>query len=363
MPVGGDLRVPHNLLPRPVIMSESNQTDVLSLPPLLDLKVEAIGIGSPLVDLILRVDDAFLNEHVPGHKGGMEFIDADHITDLIQRSGHLPHQAPGGSAANIIVGMANLGVGSAFVGSAGTDDLGGYYAQSLIDNRVQPRLIDHRLLPTGRVLALVTPDGERTMRTCLGAAASLDPESLVPATFSGAKLVVVEGYSLFNHELARAIVRNARAAGCRIALDLAAFEVVQANREVIEELLAVGIDVVFANQDEAQVWHDGGPEAALEDLAGRADTAVVKLGKAGVLVARGTERARVAGTPVDRPVDTIGAGDCFASGFLAAWLRGADLEVCGRMGCACGAAIVQVEGAHLPRETWLGLRGRLDAWS
>lgn len=337
--------------------------DTLSLPPLLDVTVEAIGIGSPLVDQILRVDDAFLSEHVPGHKGGMEFMDAEHIHDLIRRSGRMPHQAPGGSAANITVGLARLGVGAAFVGSTGLDELGGFYAQSLIDSRVQPRLIDHRLLPTGQVLALVTPDGERTMRTCLGAAAALDPESLAPATFAGARLVVVEGYSLFNHELARAIVRHAKAAGCQVALDLAAFEVVQANREVIAELLEVGIDVVFANQDEARVWHHDGEEAALADLASKATVAVVKLGKAGVLVASGSERVQVAGTPVERPVDTIGAGDCFASGFLAAWLRGCSLDICGRMGCACGSAIVQVEGAQLPAAQWFNLRGRLDAWA
>jgi sugar/nucleoside kinase (ribokinase family) len=337
--------------------------DSLTLPPLLDLTVDVIGVGSPLVDLILRVDDAFLSEHVPGHKGGMEFIEADHIAELIQIAGRMPHQAPGGSAANITVGMARLGIGAAFVGSAGTDELGGYYAESLVESRVQPRLVDHRLLPTGRVLALVTPDGERTMRTCLGAAAALDPASLAPATFSGAKLVVVEGYSLFNHELARAIVRTAREAGCQVALDLAAFEVIQANREVIEELFTMGIDVVFANQDEALIWHPDGVEAALDDLASKATVAVVKLGKEGVLVASGDERVRVAGTAVNRPVDTIGAGDCFASGFLASWLRGLSLEICGTMGCACGSAIVQVEGAQLPAATWFNLRGRLDAWS
>ena len=337
--------------------------DILALPPLLDVEVEAIGIGSPLVDLILRVDEAFLRDEVPGHKGGMEFIDADSIQTLIHRAGKLPHQAPGGSAANITVGLARLGIGAAFVGATGADTFGGFYAEAMISSRVQPRLIDHRTLPTGRVLALVTPDGERTMRTCLGAAAALDPDSLSPATFAGAKLVVVEGYSLFNHELARAIVRNARAAGCKIALDLAALEVVQANREVIHELFAMGIDVVFANQDEAAVWLPGDPAAALEDLAGRATVAVVKLGKHGIIAAAGSERVRVAGTPVDHPLDTIGAGDCFAAGFLAGWLRGASLDACGRLGCACGAAIVQVEGAQLSPQQWLHLRGRLDAWA
>lgn len=343
-------------------MNDLAPSQTLSMPPLFREEPVVIGIGSPLVDLVLRVDDAFLANHVSGGKGGMEFIDPDGISQLIQLSGQMPLRAPGGSSANITVGIANLGIPAAFVGSAGTDDYGAFYAEALLTQRCQPRLIDHTILPTGRVLAMVTPDGERTMRTCLGAAAALDPERLAPATFFGAKLVVVEGYSLFNHELARAIVRHAKAAGCAVALDLAAFEVVQANREVIEELFAIGIDIVFANQDEARAWLPGPPEAALDALAAKVGVAAVKLGKDGALIARGSERVRV-GSQAVKAIDTIGAGDCWAAGFLAAWLRGMPLDVCGNLACRCGAAVVQVQGAQLPRDTWLELKGRLDAWS
>jgi len=342
-------------------MSDTVPASVLTMPPLFSDEPQLIGVGSPLVDLVLRVDDAFLAKHVQGAKGGMEFIDADGIHRLITASAKMPSQSPGGSAANITVGCANLGVPAAFIGSCGNDDLAAFYAEALTAQRCQPRLVDHASLPTGRVLAMVTPDGERTMRTCLGAAAALDPAYFTPAVFRGARVVMVEGYSLFNHELARAIVRAARGAGCQVALDLAAFEVVQANREVIDELFALGIDLVFANQDEARAWNPGGEDVALSDLASRAGIAVVKLGKDGALVARGDERVRVASDAVSA-VDTIGAGDCWAAGFLAAWLRGLPLAVCGRLGCLSGAAVVQVAGAQLPRETWLGLKGRLDAW-
>ena len=339
----------------------TDSASILTLPPLFSDEPHLIGVGSPLVDLVLRVDDAFLAKHVPGAKGGMEFIEPDAIHRLISASGRMPSQSPGGSAANITVGCANLGVPTAFIGSCGNDDLAAFYAQALTTQRCQPRLVDHGALPTGRVLAMVTPDGERTMRTCLGAAAALDPDYFTAAVFRGARVVMVEGYSLYNHQLARAIVRAARGAGCQVALDLAAFEVVQANREVIEELFALGIDLVFANQDEARAWNPAGDAAALDDLASRAGIAVVKLGKDGALVARGAERVRVASEAVTA-VDTIGAGDCWAAGFLAAWLRGLPLAVCGRLGCLAGAAVVQVAGAQLPRETWLGLKGRLDAW-
>lgn len=343
-------------------MTDPAPASQLSLPPLFSEEPQLIGVGSPLVDLVLRVEDAFLDRHVPGAKGGMELIEPDAVHRLIAASGRMPSQSPGGSAANITVGCANLGVPSAFIGSCGNDDFAAFYADALTAQRCQPRLVDHASLPTGRVLAMVTPDGERTMRTCLGAAAALDPAYFTPAVFRGARVVMVEGYSLYNHELARAIVRAARDAGCQVALDLAAFEVVQANREVIEELFGIGIDLVFANQDEARAWNAGGEDAALTDLAGRARIAVVKLGKDGAIVARGDERVRVASEAVT-PIDTIGAGDCWAAGFLAAWLRDLPLEVCGRLGCLAGAAVVQVAGAQLPREAWLGLKGRLDAWS
>jgi sugar/nucleoside kinase (ribokinase family) len=342
-------------------MSELLPDQTLTLPPLFREEPVVIGIGSPLVDLVLRVEESFLVDHVRGAKGGMEFIDPESISRLIQLSGQNPIRSPGGSAANITVGLANLGIPSAFIGQIGIDDFGSFYSGALIEQHCQPRLVDHTILPTGRVLALVTPDGERTMRTCLGAAAALDAQQLAPATFLGAKLVVVEGYSLFNHELARAIVRNARAAGCAVALDLAAFEVVQANREIIEELFAIGVDLVFANQDEARAWNPASPESAIDELAVKAKVAAVKLGKDGAHIARGSERIRVASEPVV-PIDTIGAGDCWAAGFLAAWLRGLPLDVCGRLSCRCGAAVVQVQGAQLPRDHWLHLKGRLDAW-
>jgi len=322
-----------------------------------------IGVGSPLVDLVLPVDEDFLAQHVSGAKGGMEPISAEDMATIIAASGKTAHQSPGGSAANIVVGCANLGVPSAFIGSCGDDDLGLYYAEALRAQACEPLLIGHSSLPTGRVLALITPDGERTMRTCLAAAAELDPAWFTPERFAGARLVVLEGYALFNPALARAVVRAAKAAGCELALDLAAFEVVAANRAIIGELLEAQVDIVFANQDEALAWLPGAtPEAALADLARRVPVAVVKLGKDGALVARGRERAHEVGAAVTA-VDSTGAGDCWAAGFIAGYLRRAPLAACARLGNAAGAAVVQVLGAQLPRAQWLGIKGRLDAWA
>jgi sugar/nucleoside kinase (ribokinase family) len=322
---------------------------------------ELIGVGSPLVDLLLAVTDIFLTSEVPGAKGGMELVDADLIARLVAASGKEPLQVAGGAAANTTVGCAALGIQAAFVGCCGKDDLAAFYRRALVERGCEPRLVEHPTQPTGRVLSLVTPDAQRTLRTCLGAAAAMDPGHFTAETFAGAKIVMLEGYALFNHDLARAVARAATAAGADLALDLASFEVVKANRAVLDELIRDHVDIVFANEDEAAAWNPDGPQAALEDLAARVGTVVVKLGKEGALLADRGQRVRVSADAVEA-VDTTGAGDCFAAGFLAARLRGLDLEQCGRMGSRCGTAIVQVMGAQLPPEQWLRLKGYLDAW-
>jgi sugar/nucleoside kinase (ribokinase family) len=330
--------------------------------PSLDLPPELIGIGSPLVDLLLTVDDGFLTKHVSGSKGGMELVGPAEIESLLKKAKKESVRAAGGAASNTTVGCANLGIRSAFVGSIGRDDYAAFFRSALLAQGCEPRLIEHGDLPTGHVLSLVTPDSQRTMRTCLAAAAALDPAAITAATFAGAKLVMLEGYTLFNHELTRAIASAAKAAGCQLALDMASFEVVMANKAILEELLSGQVDLVFANEDEAKAWHADGPEAALADLASRTSVAVVKLGRDGALIQRGNERVQVAAELVEA-IDTTGAGDCWAAGFLAGYLRDLPLAQCGALGAKAGAAVVQVMGGHVSREHWLSIKGYLDAWS
>jgi sugar/nucleoside kinase (ribokinase family) len=323
---------------------------------------ELIGVGSPLVDLILLVKDNFISKHVAGEKGGMVMVDAEVIETLLKANDKDPTQSAGGAAANTTVGCANLGIHTAFIGTCGDDAYGDFYHHALLHQGCEPRLIRRADMPTGRVLSMVTPDAERTMRTCLGAAATLTPEHFNAQTFAGARVVMLEGYTLFNHDLTRAVARAAKDAGCELALDFASFEVVRANVAVINELLDGLVDIVFANEDEAKAWNDISPEAALEELAQKVKVVAVKLGKEGALIARGKERVRVNADVVEA-IDTTGAGDCWAAGFLAGYLRGLSLEECGRLGSQSGAAVVQVMGGQLPREKWLGIKGYLDAWA
>lgn len=324
---------------------------------------ELIGVGSPLVDLVLNVDDDFLAANVPGAKGGMEMVEAETISELVSAAPVEPVRAAGGAAANTIVGASALGITTAFIGSCGQDDEAGFYRSALVTDGCEDRLIATDQSPTGRVLCLITPDGERTMRTHLGAAGHLAPSSVTPALFEGARIAMLEGYLCFDHALTRAVVSAAHEAGCKVALDLASLEVVGANRDLLIELMDSGIDLVFANEDEALAWSADGIEAALDDLAARCSVAVVKMGAEGAWIASHGERLHVAADPVEQVVDTVGAGDSWAAGFLAGYLRGLPPEACGRLGALAGAAAVQTVGARLPHETWLGLRGRLDAWA
>jgi sugar/nucleoside kinase (ribokinase family) len=324
--------------------------------------VEVIGVGSPLMDLVLQVDDKFLAKHAGGAKGGMELMSHGSIEKILHASERKPIQAPGGSAANITVGCAQLGIGAAFIGCRGADGIGTAYGEALAAQGCEPRLIDHKHLPTGHALSLVTPDGERTMRTCLGAAAELDAGHFTPEVFAGARLAIMEGYMLSNRKLTMAVAQAAKKAGCLVALDFASFEVVNAHRAIIHELLDGMIDIVLANGDEAQAWHADGHEAALHDLAGKTMLTAVKLGKDGALIARDTERTQVKADVVTA-VDTTGAGDCWAAGFLSAFLRGIPLDACGKIASKAGAAVVQVIGAQMDRERWLAIRGQMDAWA
>jgi len=343
--------------------------------------LDLIGVGSPIMDLLAHVDDGFLREYVAGEKGGMVLVDDANIATLV---GKLPPVAtvPGGAAANTTLAAATLGLRTAFLGKVGADTTAAHYLANFREHGAETRRFkQHATLPNARCLSLVTPDGQRTMRTHLGAAMTLSPEEISPEDFAGTRHAHIEGYLLFNRALADAVLTSARAAGCTISLDLASFEVVNAARDWIFAQLEQGIDIVFANEDEARALFatDSVRAAALssdasptglaqnngvcdpyEDLA-RAiarfgGIAAVKIGAEGAWVAQGDALHRVAPAPVTQVVDTTGAGDAWAGGFLYAHLRGATLDVAGALGSLLGAEAVQCLGAAIPANRWAGIR-------
>lgn len=319
-----------------------------------------IGVGSPVVDTLANVDDAFLQTHVPGDKGGMELVDAAALASIIgQLKGPLV-QAPGGSAGNTAVGVAHLGLPTTFLGKLGNDNNAAFYRDSFGAIGGDITRFKEAPVANGHCLSLVTPDSERTMRTDLGAAMTLSPDEVSPEDFVGVDHAHIEGYLLFNRDLLFRVLECAKLAGCTISLDLASFEVVGAAKEILPDVLKDSVDIVFANEDEAGAFTDMGEDymGMAAHLAQLCDIAVVKLGKEGSLIQQGNHLHRIEPNLV-KAVDTTGAGDLWASGFLYGWLTGKDLPTCGRYGSVLGAEVVQIMGAAIPADRWEVIRGQL----
>lgn len=312
-----------------------------------------IGVGSPIVDSIAQVEESFL-EVVGGEKGGMLLTDALTIGNLIQRIPKVPHAAPGGSAGNTLFALAKMGASTSFLGKIGNCERGQFYRNRFSELGGDGKRFKVGNAPNGHCLSLVTPDGERTMRTDLGAAMTLMPDEISAQDFAGCTHAHIEGYLLFNAELMQRVIESAKEAGCSISLDLASFEVVHAAKDILPGILKEYVDIVFANEEEASAYTGmtGDYAAMAEQLATLCDIAAVKVGAEGSYIATGGKVEKIAPVPASRVVDTTGAGDLWAAGFLYGWSRKQSLQDCARIGSILGAAVVQTQGAELSEEVW-----------
>ncbi len=319
---------------------------------------DLIGVGNPIMDVLAHVNDDFLRKHVAGDKGGMVLVDDQDMATLIAKLDVQFAVTPGGSAANAVLGAAKLGLKTAYVGKIGADQTAADYRANFVAAGGDGSRFKHATLPNGRCLSMVTPDGQRTMRTNLAAAMTLSPDEISPADFAGARHAHIEGYLLFNPALAQKVADSARAAGCTISLELSSFEVVNVARDWIFAQLKQGVHIVFANEDEARALFqkDAAYDSYARQLAGYGGIAAVKIGKDGAWVAKGTELHRIAPVPAARVVDTTGAGDAWAAGFLYGHLRGKSLAAAGALGSALGSESVQHLGASIPDLHWPRLR-------
>ncbi|MDP2138236.1 MAG: adenosine kinase [Candidatus Didemnitutus sp.] len=326
---------------------------------------ELIGVGNPIMDILAHVEDAFLTRHVAGDKGGMVLVDDEDIADLVRRIGTALAMMPGGAAANTTLGATRLGLKTTYLGKIGGDITAENYLENFLAAGGDGSRFKRATLPNGRCLSMVTPDGQRTMRTHLGAAMTLHPQEVTLADFTGCRHAHIEGYLLFNQALADKVMTTARAAGCTISLDLASFEVVNVARDWILQQLRDGVDVVFANEDEAKALfqRDGAYDAYARELAQFGGIAAVKMGKDGAWVAQGSDLHRIAPVKADRLVDTTGAGDSWAAGFLYGFLRGRSLADAGAIGSILGAETVQHLGAAIPEVHWPRVRGRAESFA
>jgi sugar/nucleoside kinase (ribokinase family) len=317
------------------------------------------GVGSALVDVLAHEDDAFLQQ-VGAIKGGMTYVEDEFIDRTIAMMSAPPKVVPGGSACNTVVGVSRLGGKALFVGKCGRDPLAHLFRSELEKQGVESLLFTSDA-PTGRVLSIITPDAQRSMFTFLGASAQTLPQEMTSGCFAQAAVVLVEGYLLFNRELIQAAFKEARQAGALICLDLASFTVVAEARDILPGLISDYVDILLANEDEAYAYTGiKDHRAAVAAMAATVDIAALKIGSKGSLIAHNGEILTIKAKGDGRAVDTTGAGDLWASGFLFGLVRGMPLPKCAEIASLCGFEVCQVVGASIPEERWKTIHTRME---
>ncbi|MFA8298641.1 MAG: adenosine kinase [Hyphomicrobiales bacterium] len=320
-----------------------------------------LGIGNALVDVMTRLEDDALLEKLDLPKGSMQLVDETRVLAVEEACQQLERSlASGGSAANTIHGLANLGVDSAFIGKVGKDKLGKFFEDHLEKSSINPKLIysDNQ---SGRAVALVSKDSERTFATFLGAAVELSSEDLYPEMFEGYDILHVEGYLVQNHDLLEAIVILAKNEDLKISLDLASFNVVEDNLSFLQKIVRDYVDIVFANEEEAKAFTGAEPQEALEILANQTDIAVVKLGEKGSIIMH-EDRKFGAGIIKADCIDTTAAGDYYAAGFLYGLINNKTLDICGQIGAILSGNVIEVLGANMDKERWSKIKALVEKY-
>ncbi len=312
-----------------------------------------IGLGNALVDVLATLDDDRILVEMDLPKGSMTLIDENKLEKINSCFSQMEtHLATGGSAGNAIRGMACLGAGTGFIGKVSNDSYGDFYRKSLLERGTQANLLVSLDKPSGVASTFISPDGERTFGTYLGAAATLKAADLTLDMFKGYTYLFIEGYLVQDHEMILRAIQLAKEAGLQVCLDLASYNIVEQDLEFFSLLISKYVDVVFANEEEAKAFTGQDPEKALDTISDMCSIAIVKIGAKGSLICKGTEKVKVNAVPVEKVLDTTGAGDYFAAGFLYGLTCGYSLEKCGKIGSILSGNIVQVVGAELPEVQW-----------
>ncbi|MBW3548960.1 MAG: adenosine kinase [Actinobacteria bacterium] len=315
----------------------------------MDTRFDVLGIGNALVDVIAQVDDAFLTGHGLV-KGSMALLDAGRALVLRDDMGPAVERS-GGSAANTLAGVASLGGRGAFIGSVGDDRLGKVFADDIRSVGVEfhsgPTPAQ---APTGCCLVAVTPDAERTMSTLLGAAGELGPDDVDEHFVAAAAVTYLEGYLVEQRGAREAFYEAAAAAhraGRKVALTLSDSMCVGRFRQEFLELVEGTADLLFSNEDELRLLYGtDDADRALAEAERRCSLVALTRGAAGSTVAAAGQRYEVPAVPVAAVVDTTGAGDLYAAGFLSGFTRDRDPATCGLLGAAAAAEVIAHLGAR-----------------
>lgn len=312
------------------------------------MKYDVIGIGNALMDILVNIGhDQLLEMNMK--KGTMELVDVEQIKEIEEKVAKEGIKiAPGGSVANTIYGISQLGGSVIFMGKVGHDEHGAIYEQKMIEGGVGSRIVKKEG-NTGRVVTMITPDTERTFATHLGIACELEKEELFEEDIKESKILHICGYQLINPKLKRTVLHAmdiAKANGVKVSIDLAAPNIVEQNLADFTDVIKTYADIVFANEEEAKAFTGKEEKEALDVISEMCEIAVVKIGAKGSLVKKGSEVFEVSGVKADA-VDTTGAGDSYAAGFLFGLTQDMSLDKCGRIGSWIAAKVVSQVGARV----------------
>jgi sugar/nucleoside kinase (ribokinase family) len=311
-----------------------------------------LGIVNALVDIILFLENDAMLASFSLPKGSMQLVDADKSLQVESSAASLKkHMASGGSAANTIHGLARLGIETAFIGTVGKDPMGTFFESDLLASKIKPELSLSNTA-TGRAISLVSPDGERTFATYLGAAVECSAEQLHDSVFREYQHLHLEGYLVPNQQLVETALSMASRHHMTMSLDLASYNVVEANLDFLKQLILKYNPVVFANEEEARAFSGySDPHEALKMISGFCETCIVKTGDKGSLIHHKGSRCEVGVIKVEC-IDTTGAGDLYAAGFLYGFINGFDPQKCGETGALLSGKVIEEAGAKISQTSW-----------
>jgi sugar/nucleoside kinase (ribokinase family) len=310
-----------------------------------------LGMGNALVDILIRLKNDKLLKEFNLPKGSMQLVDQDFARKLQEiASNKVMVKTSGGSAANTIHGLAELGIKTGFIGKVGNDILGKFFKEDLERAGIEPILF-YGKYDTGIAVTLISPDSERTFAVYLGAAMEQKPKDLNSELFHGYDYFHIEGYLLQNHELIETALKVAKKNNIKISLDMASYNVVEENLEFLKLIIPDYVDIIFANEEEAKAFTGKEPQEALTELAEITEIAVVKTGEKGSFIRKREEFHKIGIINVDS-VDTTGAGDLYASGFLYGLIKKLSLKESGELGAFLSGKVIENIGGKINRDIW-----------
>ena len=310
---------------------------------------DVLGVGNAIVDVLAHADDAFIDTHGLA-KGAMTLIDEDTASRLYDAMGPAV-ECSGGSAANTIAGLASLGGSGAFIGKVCDDELGAVFRHDIRALGIAfETLLAGDSAPTARCLILVTPDAQRTMQTYLGACVELGPDDIDDELVAAARVCYLEGYLWDRPEAKEAFRKAARIshqAGHRVSLSLSDRFCVDRHRDDFLSLVEDHVDILFANEEEILSLYQADTfDAALQRVCGHCEIAALTRGEKGSVIVSGDQVHVVDAAPAERVVDTTGAGDAYAAGFLHGLSDDHDLAACARIAGIAAAEVIAHMGAR-----------------